>query len=104
VSTEQPATPRRVLFGEELGGDPPLLQLLAEVQQSLQGLAERYGSDLPAEEQLELLDEALDELDVALERVREARTKLARIELRLATSYENAVTRMRQTGREAGAG
>jgi hypothetical protein len=104
VSTEQPATPRRVLFGEELGGDPPLLQLLAEVQQSLQALAERYGSDLPAEEQVELLDEALDELDVALERVRDARTKLARIELRLATSYENAVTRMRQTGREADAG
>lgn len=104
MSTEQPGTPRRVLFGEELGGDPPLPQLLAEVQQSLQALAERYGADLPAEQQFELLDEALDELDLALERVRDARTKLARIELRLATSYENAVARMRQTGREAGAG
>ena len=94
-----PETPRRPLFGEELGGDPPLQQLLAEVQQRLGALAERYGSDLPADEQVELLDEALDELDAALVRVREARTKLARIELRLATSYENAVARMRQTER-----
>jgi exonuclease VII small subunit len=49
---------------------------------------------------VELLDEALDELDQALERVRDARTKLARIELRLATSYENAVARIRQTERD----
>jgi hypothetical protein len=99
VSSE-PETPRSVLFGEELGGDPPLPELLADVQQHLQVLAARYGSDLPAGEQLELLDEALDELDAALVRVRDARTKLARIELRLATSYENAVARMRQTERD----
>lgn len=98
--TTEPETPRSVLFGEELGGDPPLPELLADVQQHLQVLATRYGSDLPAGEQLELLDEALDELDAALERVRDARTKLARIELRLATSYENAVARMRQTERD----
>ncbi len=97
----EPEIPRPVLFGEELGGDPPLPQLLGEVQEHLQALADRYGSDLPPEEQFELLDEALDELDAALERVREARTKLARIELRLATSYENAVARMRQTERDS---
>jgi hypothetical protein len=99
VSTE-PEIPRPVLFGEELGGDPPLPQLLAEVQENLQALAERYGSDLPADEQFELLDEALDELDAALVRVREARTKLARIELRLATAYDNAVARFRQAERD----
>jgi LPS O-antigen subunit length determinant protein (WzzB/FepE family) len=101
VSTEQPATPRYRLFGEELGGDPPLLQLLAEAQENLQALADRYGADLSQDEQFELLDEALDELDAALERVREARAKLARIELRLATSYETAVARIRQAEREA---
>lgn len=100
----EPNSPGRDLFGESLGGDPPLPQLLADVQENLQALAERYGSDLPPEQQYELLDEALDELDTALERVRDARTKLARIELRLATSYENAVARLRQTGREAEAG
>jgi hypothetical protein len=98
--SSEPETPRSVLFGEELGGDPPLPELLADVQQHLRVLAERYGSDLPAGEQLELLDEALDELDSALVRVRDARTKLARIERRLATSYENAVARMRQTERD----
>ncbi|MGH3040669.1 MAG: hypothetical protein ACRDNG_02835 [Gaiellaceae bacterium] len=96
----EPETPRYRLFGEELGGDPPLLQLLAEAQQHLQALAERYGTDLSQDEQFELLDEALDEIDAALERVREARAKLARIEVRLATSYENAVARIRQAERE----
>jgi Mg2+ and Co2+ transporter CorA len=97
----EPETPRYRLFGEELGGDPPLLQLLAEAQEHLQGLADRYDSDLTQDEQFELLDEALDELDAALERVREARAKLARIELRLATSYENAIARIRQAERES---
>jgi LPS O-antigen subunit length determinant protein (WzzB/FepE family) len=97
----EPETPRYRLFGEELGGDPPLLQLLAEAQENLQALADRYGADLSQDEQFELLDEALDELDAALERVREARAKLARIELRLATSYETAVARIRQAEREA---
>jgi hypothetical protein len=96
-----PEKPRPVLFGEQLGGDPPLPQLLAEAQRNLQELAERYGSTLSAEKQVEVLDEALDQIDAALERVREARTKLARIEVRLATSYENAVARVRQAERES---
>ncbi len=95
-----PKTPRHVLFGEELGGEPPLLELLADTQRRLQALADRYGRDLSAEEQVKLLDEALDDLDAALERVRETRTRLTRIELRLATSYENAVSRIRQAERE----
>jgi hypothetical protein len=96
-----PEKARPVLFGEQLGGDPPLPQLLAEAQRNLQELAERYGSTLSAEKQVEVLDEALDQIDAALERVREARTKLARIEVRLATSYENAVARVRQAERES---
>ncbi len=100
----EPRIPRRTLFGEELGGEPPLTELLADAQRNLRELADRYGSNLPADEELHVLDETLDELDAALERVREARTKLARIELRLATSYENAVARVRQAGRDGGPG
>jgi hypothetical protein len=99
VSAE-PRIPRRTLFGEEIGGEPPLTELLADAQRHLQELADRYGAHLPADEQLHLLDETLDELDAALERVRDVRTKLARIEVRLATSYENAVARVRQTERD----
>jgi hypothetical protein len=98
VSAE-PDTSRGVLFGEEVGGEPPLLALLADAQRHLQELATQFGPELPAGEQLELLDEALDELDAALERVRDARTKLARIELRLATTYDTAVARARQAER-----
>ena len=96
----EPDTPRRVLFGEEVGGEPPLMELLADVQRHLRELGAQFGPDLPPGEQLELLDEALDELDAALERVRDARTKLARIELRLATTYDNAVARARQAERD----
>jgi hypothetical protein len=99
VSAE-PETPRHVLFGEEVGGEPPLLELLADAQRNLRELAGQFGPELRPEQQLELLDEALDELDAALERVRDARTMLARIELRLAASYENAVARVRQAERD----
>jgi hypothetical protein len=96
----QPDSPRRVLFGEEVGGEPPLLELLAEAQRHLQMVADRYGPELSPGEQVELLDEALDELDNALVRVREARARLTRIELRLATAYETAVARVRQAERD----
>ena len=91
---------RPVLFGEELGGDPPLPELLADAQRHLTALGERYGQGLPAGERVEVLDEALDELDAALERVRDARAKLTRIEVRLAAAYENAVARIRQVERD----
>ena len=100
MSAEPESQRRPVLFGEDLGGDPPLPQLLSDVQRHLQELARQFGPELPAGEQLELLDEALDDLDAALERVRDARTKLARIELRLATTYDNAVARARQAERD----
>jgi len=99
VSVE-PSSQRKVLFGELVGGEPPLLELLADAQRHLAALAERYGEELTAVEQFEVLDEALDELDAALERVRDARAKLGRIEVRLATAYENAVARIRQAERD----
>jgi hypothetical protein len=89
-------TEGRVAFGEELGGQqPPLPELLADVQDHLASLGRRYAQALSGDEKFLILDEALDELDGALERVREARTKLARIELRLAASYERAVASIR---------
>jgi hypothetical protein len=94
-----PSIKRDLLFGEVVGGEPPLTELLADAQQHLQALAERYGEGLTEGERFEVLDEALDELDTALERVRDARVKLTRIELRLATAYENAVARVRQAER-----
>jgi hypothetical protein len=99
VSAE-PSRKRPVLFGEELGGDPPLPELLADAQRALTALGERYEQGLPAEERFEVLDEALDELDAALERVRDARGKLTRIEVRLAAAYESAVARIRQAERD----
>ncbi|HET6694967.1 MAG TPA: hypothetical protein VFG85_00555 [Gaiellaceae bacterium] len=96
----EPIRKRPILFGEELGGDPPLPELLADAQRHLTALGERYGEGLPAGEQFEVLDEALDELDAALERVRDARAKLTRIEVRLAAAYESAVARFRQAERD----
>jgi hypothetical protein len=92
----EPEAEGRVLFGEELGGaQPPLPELLADVQRHLEGLGERFGQALTGDEKFLILDEALDELDGALERVREARSKLLRIEVRLAASYERAVASIR---------
>jgi hypothetical protein len=96
----EPSRERKALFGEVIGGEPPLPELLADAQRHLQALGERYGSTLTAGERFEVLDEALDELDAALERVRDARAKLTRIEVRLATAYENAVARIRQAERD----
>jgi hypothetical protein len=91
-----------VLFGEELDVGRPLPELLGEVQDRLLDLARKYGPGLPADERFEILDLALDELDIALERVRDARAKLLRIELRLASAYESGIARIRAAERDRG--
>jgi hypothetical protein len=84
-----------VVFGEEIAHEPSLAALLAEVQDNLRELTQRYSGVVSAAEQFEIADTALTELDAALERVRAARARLLRIELRLATRYERAVAQLR---------
>ena len=92
-----PGRPRRiVVFNEEIVLDPPLVELLSDVESRLLALAARYGSALPPAQRFDALDEALDELDTALERVRSARNTLARIEVRLSAAYERALTGLRE--------
>ena len=92
---------RLVVFDEEIVLDPPLVELLAEIERRLQSLAARYGAGVPPGQRVELLESALDELDSALERVRGARSNLARIEVRLAAAYERALAGLREIEREA---
>jgi hypothetical protein len=89
-----------VLFGEELVQAPPLPELLADAQERLDALRARYGDVLPAGERFELLSEALDELDHALEGVRAARERLARIEHRLTIAFDQSLARLRTAERE----
>jgi uncharacterized membrane protein len=95
---------RAPLFGEDLSGEQPLPELLADVQDRLRALATKYEPALSAGERFEILDEALDELDAALERVRDARAKLLRIELRLASAYETGIARIREAERDGDTG
>jgi hypothetical protein len=90
---------RVVVFGEEMGRGQSLPALLAEAQESLAELGGRYRDVVSASDQVEILDSALNELDGALERVRAARARLLRIELRLAARYERGVARLRAAER-----
>ena len=92
---------RLVVFGEEIVLDPPLVELLADVEGRLHALAARYGPGVPPGTRFELLDSALDDLDGALERVRDARSKLVRIEVRLVAAYERALAGLREVERDA---
>ena len=89
-----------VLFGEEIGQNPPLPVLLAEAQERLRELRDRYGDVLPADERFELVSSALDELEVALESVRAARERLGRIETRLVLAFDAGIARLRSAERE----
>jgi hypothetical protein len=95
-------TQTSVLFGEEIDEARPLPELLREVQDRLVELGRKYGPTLSPDQRFEILDLALDELDTALERVRDARAKLLRIELRLAAAYETGIARIRAAERDRG--
>jgi hypothetical protein len=102
AAAPEPAPAPLVLFGEEIRLDPPLPQLLADVQARLDELRDRYGDVLPAGERFEILSESLDELDRALETVRAARERLVRIETRLTLAFDGALARLRTAERELG--
>jgi hypothetical protein len=89
-----------VVFGEELRLQPPLSQLLADVERRMEDFRERYGDVLPADQRFELLSGALDELDAALEGVRAARERLGRIEARLTHAFDTSLARLRSAERE----
>jgi hypothetical protein len=89
-----------VVFGEELRLDPPLPELLVAAQRHLEELRDRWGDVLPAGERFEMLTEALDELEAALDSVRYARERLGRIESHLALSFDLALARLRSAERE----
>jgi predicted metal-dependent phosphoesterase TrpH len=91
---------RIVVFGEELRLDPPLPELLVVAQRHLEELRDRWGDVLPAAERFDLLSEALDELEAALDSVRVARDRLGRIESHLALSFDLALARLRSAERE----
>ena len=106
ATTGRQAQPSRpiVIFGEEIPLDPPLVELLTEVENELKSLAARYGPAMPASERLELLESALDEIESALERVRGARSTLGRIELRLAAAFHRALDGLRELEHDTGSG
>ena len=91
---------RIVVFGEELRLDPPLPELLVSAQRHLEELRHRWGDVLPAGERFEMLTEALDELEGALDSVRVARERLGRIESHLTRSFDLALARLRSAERE----
>jgi hypothetical protein len=102
VAAHEPASTEGsvVVFGEELLLQPPLSQVLVDVERRMAEFRVRYGDVLPADERFEILSSALDELDGALEGVRMARERLGRIEARLARAFDVSLARLRSAERE----
>jgi hypothetical protein len=92
------------VFGEEILLDPPLVDLLSDIEAHLERLAARYGPGASLAQRHDVIDEALDELDRALERVRDARGKITRIEVRLVAAYERALAELRGVERDGASG
>ena len=82
--------------------------LLPRVEERLRGLRpaleelRRAGAGTSApERRFELTSAALDELEQALELVRDTRAKLTRVEQRLTRSFERLMRRLRELERAA---
>jgi hypothetical protein len=94
---ERPET-RRV-FGEDIPLEPELPALLVDVGERLEEIRQRFAQVSLPEERFDLLSSALDELEGALDGVREAHAALARIERRLADGYQIVLRRLRDVDR-----
>jgi len=87
----------------EVRRDGILLRLLPELEESLKALRPRLaelrakqGQADSAREAFTLLSEALDEFERTLALVRETRTALTRVELRLTRRFDQLLRRLRE--------
>ena len=80
------------VFGEEL--EVGFAERLLRIRDRLDALREEW-EEAPSDERPDLLERALDELDAALEMTRERRSKLTRLERRLAARYQTVLARLR---------
>ncbi|MGH3031866.1 MAG: hypothetical protein ACRDNE_14115 [Gaiellaceae bacterium] len=88
------------VFGEEL--ETGFAERLLRIRDRLDELREEWEQAARAERS-DLLERALDELDTALELTRERRSKLTRLERRLAARYQTVLARLRDAERDQGA-
>lgn len=90
---------RRVIhrvFGEEL--ETGFADRLLLIRDRLDELREEWESTA-GDVRRDVLERALDELDEALELTRERRSKLTRLERRLAARYQTVLARLREAER-----
>jgi hypothetical protein len=87
------------VFGEEL--EAGFVERLLRIRDRLDELREEWEGAAHAQRP-ELLERALDELDEALELTRERRSKLTRLERRLAARYQTVLARLREAERDQG--
>jgi hypothetical protein len=95
---QDPATQR--VFAEDIPLEPQLAAVLVGAGDRLEEIRRLSARVSLPEERFDLLIAALDELDRALSRVREANASLARIERRLADGYQVALRRLRDVDRD----
>ena len=87
------------VFGEEL--ETGFADRLLRIRDRLDELREEW-EEAGRPHRPELLERALDELDEALELTRERRSKLTRLERRLAARYQTVLARLREAERDQG--
>ncbi len=85
------------VFGEEL--ETGFADRLLRIRDRLDELREEWEG-VARGQRPELLERALDELDEALELTRERRSKLTRLERRLAARYQTVLARLREAERD----
>jgi hypothetical protein len=87
------------VFGEEL--ETGFADRLLRIRDRLDELREEW-EEAGRAHRPDLLERALDELDEALELTRERRSKLTRLERRLAARYQTVLARLREAERDQG--
>src|ERR687895_317460 len=99
VMSERQGPPAQRVFAEDIPLEPQLAAVLVDADARLEEIRRLSARVSLPEERFDLLIAALDELDRALSRVREANASLMRIERRLADGYQVALRRLRDVDR-----